>query len=173
VSRMASWRLCPACGGALATGEVAGEDHPRLHCTRCGLVLYDNPAPTASAIVERDDGTIMLTLRAIEPARGMWDLPGGFVEVGEDPEQAAIRELEEETGLAVEVTGLVGIFPDRYGDGPATLNIYYRARVAGGIAHAASDVAEIRWFSPADLPARSQLAFVNTADALEAYRASS
>lgn len=168
---MRRWQVCPVCGGPLAMGEVVGEDRRRLHCTRCGLVLYDNPAPTASAIVERDDGAVMLTLRAIEPARAMWDLPGGFVEVGEHPEQAVIRELREETGLEIRVTGLVGIFPDRYGDGPATLNIYYRARIAGGVERAASDVSEIRWFAPGDLPARPQLAFANTADALEAYRA--
>jgi mutator protein MutT len=159
------------CTGALATGPVAGDEHPRLHCRGCGLVLYDNPAPTSSAIVRRPDGAIMLTLRAIEPARGMWDLPGGFVEAGEHPEHAVVRELREETGLEVAVEGLLGIFPDRYGDGPSTLNIYYLAQVVSGTERATSDVAEIRWFLPSELPEPAQLAFANTADALAAHRA--
>ena len=65
-------------------------------------MLYDNPAPTATAIVTRADGAILLTRRAIEPAFGMLDLPGGFIEAAEDPEQAVKRELREETGLEID-----------------------------------------------------------------------
>ena len=115
----------------------------RLHCPACGLVLYDNPAPTATAIVTRGDGAILLTRRAIEPAMGMLDLPGGFIEAGEDPEQAVKRELLEETGLEIELTGYVGAIPDQYGDGAHTLNLYYTAVVSGGREQAASDVSEI------------------------------
>ncbi len=67
-----------------------------------GWCLYDNPAPTATAIVTRADGAMLLTRRAIEPAFGMLDLPGGFIEAGEDPEQAVKRELLEETGLEID-----------------------------------------------------------------------
>ncbi len=140
-----------------------------LHCIACGLVLYDNPAPTSSAIVTRD-GKVMLTRRAKEPALGMWDLPGGFVEPGEHPERTLHRELLEETGLRVRVTGLLGFFCDTYGDGgTATLNIFYTAEAEGGSEAPADDVSEIGWFPLDRLPAASQIAFRNGAEALQAF----
>ncbi len=118
----AGWVHCPRCAAALESGPV-GSGETRLHCPACGLVIYDNPAPTATAIVTRDDGAILFTRRAIEPAFGMLDLPGGFIELEESPEQAVKRELMEETGLEIELTGYLGTFPDRYGEGAHTLNM--------------------------------------------------
>jgi len=162
------WRICPRCAAGLRHGVVAGEDVPRLHCPACGLVLYENPAPTVSAVVERD-GRVLLTRRGIEPRRGMWDTPGGFVEAGEEPAQALERELLEETGLTIEVGELLGIYPDRYGDGAPTLNIFYVARVTGaGEGEPRDDVTEIGWFAPDALPA--ELAFANGERALAAWR---
>jgi 8-oxo-dGTP diphosphatase len=147
---------------------VAGEDADRLHCAACGLVLYENPAPTVSAVVERD-GRVLLTRRGIEPRRGMWDTPGGFVETGEDPVEALRRELLEETGLAVEVVDFLGIYPDRYGDGAPTLNVFYAARViGGGQGEPRDDVTEIGWFEPDAFPA--ELAFRNGERALAEWR---
>ena len=67
---MRDWRICPRCAAGLRHGPVAGEDAPRLHCPACRLVLYENPAPTVSAVVERD-GRVLLTRRGIEPRLGM------------------------------------------------------------------------------------------------------
>lgn len=165
----AGWRRCPRCASELARGPVAGEDRDRLHCPACGLVLYENPAPTASAVVERD-GRILLTRRGIEPFLGMWDLPGGFVEAWERPQEAVRRELAEETRLDVAVTGLVGIFPDVYGaGGGTTLNIVYAAAVVSGDGEPASDVSELGWFEPDELPAPAEFAFASCAEALAAY----
>jgi ADP-ribose pyrophosphatase YjhB (NUDIX family) len=131
-------------------------------------VLYENPAPTVSAIVERD-GRILLTRRGIEPRLGMWDTPGGFVEAGEEPAAALRRELLEETGLTVEVGELLGIYPDRYGDGAPTLNVFYTARVvSGGEGEPRDDVTEIGWFAPDAVPA--ELAFANGERALAEWR---
>jgi hypothetical protein len=110
------WRHCPRCATPLQFGERGGEQRHVLHCPACGLVIYDNPAPTASALVT-DGGRLMLTRRAGEPARGMWDIPGGFIDPGEHPEQTIRRELAEETGLEVRVGELVGFFCDTYGEG--------------------------------------------------------
>jgi ADP-ribose pyrophosphatase YjhB (NUDIX family) len=163
------WRSCPRCTAQLSRGAVAGDEAERLHCPACGLVVYENPAPTASAIVERD-GRILLTRRGIEPFRGMWDLPGGFVEPGEHPEDAVRRELFEETGLDVAPGCLVGIYTDVYGHGGGTtLNIYYAAEVVCGAEAASSDVSELRWFAPSDLPPAAELAFANGPAALADY----
>jgi 8-oxo-dGTP diphosphatase len=162
------WRICPRCAAGLEHGPVPGEDTDRLHCTACGLVLYENPAPTVSALVERD-GRVLLTRRGIEPQLGMWDTPGGFVEAGEDPAEALRRELLEETGLEIEVGDLLGIYPDRYGDRTPTLNIFYLARVVdGGEGEPRDDVTELGWFPPTDLP--PELAFANGERALAEWR---
>ena len=164
--RRADWRYCPRCASGLAFGAVAGEPEEVLHCPACGLVLYDNPAPTASALVLHD-GRLLLTRRARDPYAGMWDVPGGFVEPLEDPADAVRRELLEETGLELELGGLFGIYCDVYGEGGvATLNLFYLARVTGGIERPADDVSEIGWFSASALPAPDQIAFQNGREAI-------
>ena len=119
-----------------------------MHCPACGFTAYDNPSATASALVVQD-GRLLVTRRARDPFAGWLDLPGGFIEPGEHPQDAVRRELLEETGLEVEVGALSGIFTDAYGDdGVATLNLFYEARVAGGDAQANDDVSEILWLEP-------------------------
>jgi ADP-ribose pyrophosphatase YjhB (NUDIX family) len=154
VSRFDAWAYCPVCDCPLGPGAHGAA----RACPRCGFEVYDNPAPTATALVVRD-GMVMLTRRANEPQAGWWDLPGGFMEPGETPEQTVVRELAEETGLSVEVGELVGVFPDAYGEtGIPTINLFYRATVAGGEELPADDVSEIGWFEPASIDP-SSLAF--------------
>jgi ADP-ribose pyrophosphatase YjhB (NUDIX family) len=169
---MKDLRHCPRCGADLARAVPPGDDEERLLCRACGLVLYENPAPTASALVVDDDGRILLARRGIDPFRGMWDTPGGFVKPDEDGEQAVRRELREETGLEIVPGRVLAIVPDRYGPGGvATLNVFYLARVASGVARPASDVAELAWFAPGELPPASDLAFACVEAALEHFRA--
>lgn len=164
--RRADWRYCPRCASGLVFGAVPGEPEEVLHCPACGLVLYDNPAPTASALVIHD-GRLLLTRRARDPYAGMWDVPGGFIEPLEHPAEAVQRELLEETGLEVEVGELSGIHTDVYGEGGvATLNLFYLASVIGGVERPADDVSEIGWFTAAALPALDQIAFQNGRDAI-------
>jgi ADP-ribose pyrophosphatase YjhB (NUDIX family) len=168
VTRFDGWHHCPRCRQALETGRPHGEGGDVLHCPACGLVIYDNPAPTASALVLRD-GRMMLTRRARPPYAGMWDVPGGFVEPLEHPEQTVRRELREETGLEVEVGPLVGIFTDVYGDGGAsTFNLYYSASVLSGDERPADDVSEIGWFRPAEVPLE-EVAFRNGREAIVTF----
>lgn len=103
------------------------------------------------------------------PRRGAWDIPGGFVEAGERPEQAARREVKEETGVDVRLRRLLGIFPGVYGPGRApTLNIYYIGHLKSGARTPVpkDDVAELAWFPLDRLPAR--IAFANNRRALAA-----
>jgi 8-oxo-dGTP diphosphatase len=151
VSRFDRWRSCPVCRSDLAHGGAPEHEGAAVHCPACGFVAYDNPSATASALVVRH-GRLLVTRRAREPFAGWLDLPGGFIEPGEHPEQAVRRELREETGLDVEVGSLAGIFTDTYGEeGVATLNLFYDARVAGGEAKAHDDVSEILWLEPAEI----------------------
>jgi ADP-ribose pyrophosphatase YjhB (NUDIX family) len=168
---MRDWRHCPRCAADLERRVPEGDDEERLVCPACGLVLYDNPAPTASAIVVDDAGRVMLGRRGIEPFRGLWDAPGGFMRPGEDGEEAARRELEEETGVEIAVGPVLAILPDTYGgEGVSTLNVFYLARIVRGEPTPASDVAEIAWFGPGELPPPAQIAFACVREALDRWR---
>lgn len=151
---LAAWRSCPRCAAALEAIVSEPGAQPHLACVSCGERYWGNPAPTASLIATDMAGRLLLVERAIEPARGMWDTPGGFIETGEDALDAALRELREETGLCADITGVLGIFSDAYGDtGQSTLNIFYRATVTDvTCAVPASDVSRIEWFEPQDAP---------------------
>ncbi len=140
---------CARCGAALA------QQHHVLVCTNitCRRVAYRNPKPCAGVLVERD-GQVLLVQRGVEPFKGMWDIPGGFLEEWEHPMECALREVHEETGLQVELMALLGIFVDAYDTADYnTLNIYYRARVLDGKPLAADDANALGWFAPDALPA--------------------
>jgi 8-oxo-dGTP diphosphatase len=163
VSHLDAWMHCPVCAGPLSAGE-----HGERRCAACGFTAYDNPAPTASGLIARD-GLLMVTRRAHEPFAGWWDLPGGFMEPLETPEQAVRRELLEETGLTVDVGELIGVFPDRYGEhAVATINLFHRATVVSGEERPADDITEIAWMRPDQIDP-AQLAFECCREALVTF----
>ena len=169
VGELEGWSYCPRCRTELVAGER------RVECPACGFVAYANSKPTASALVVDDRGRLLLTRRAVEPFKGDWDIPGGFLEEGEHPLDGIRRELREETGLEVEPLEFFGVFMDRYGGestAQATLNLLWTARVLGGEERPDDDVSELRWFAPDELPADDQLAFrPNVPQVLLAWRA--
>src|SRR5262245_27003080 len=163
------WRTCPRCEGPLDnTGS-------RAFCRgECGSTYYANSAPCVSALVEDGEGRVLLARRAVEPYLGLWDPLGGFLEEGEHPIDGLKRELLEEAGILVEHERLLGIWMDVYGDAPeapATLNLYWTARLAEGEPVPADDVAELRWFAADALPGPDELAFDTVEEALAAWRA--
>ena len=109
VVRLAGWKHCPRCAAALEN------DGATAHCDACGFTAYASSEPTVSALVLDDEGRVLLSRRAYEPQAGKWDLPGGFLQEGEEPLDALCRELREEAGVEVEPLELVGIWADRYG----------------------------------------------------------
>ena len=117
------------------------------------------------------EGRVLLGRRGIEPFLGLWDTPGGFVEVGESLEECVRRELREEAGVEVEVGRLIASVPDTYGPtGDATLNAFFECRLLSGDPQPDDDVAELRWFAPDALPAAEELAFACVRAALATWR---
>ena len=164
-SAEASIRFCPACGAPLAPRWVAGRE--RLACERCDFVYYLNPKVAAGVIVEKD-GRVVLIRRGIEPKKGFWALPSGFVELDESAEEAAARECLEETGLLVAVEELLGVYSFQslvYGRG---VLILYSARVTGGELRAGDDASDVAAFLPADVP--PDVAFRSHREALRDWR---
>ena len=151
------WRYCPRCGGELRHEEG------HVECDACGLCHYASSHPTASAFVLDDDGSrILLARRAYEPDAGKWDVPGGFLEEGEDPVAGLRRELREEAGIEIDLRDFVGVFTDTYGDPPDVrhvLNLVWEARIAEGEPTPNDDVSELRWFPRGELPEDVELAF--------------
>ena len=167
MGELAGWKFCPRC-----RSELRG-DEQRLDCPECGFVVYASSKPTAGALVEDDEGRLLLARRALEPFRGRWDIPGGFLEEGEHPLDGLRRELREETGLEVEPMDFLGVWMDRYGGdstAEATLNLYWTARVTGGQAAPADDVDDLRWFGRDELPRPEDLAFENVPLVLAAWQ---
>jgi ADP-ribose pyrophosphatase YjhB (NUDIX family) len=93
-------KYCIICGNILDKKIIEGKI--RKYCTFCGYVHYINPIPIVAVVVKNNKGEILVVKRGIEPEKGKWVLPGGFVDEDESPEQAAIRELKEETNLHAE-----------------------------------------------------------------------
>ena len=106
-----------------------------------------------------DDGKVLLAQRAYAPWRGAWGSPGGFCEVGEHPIETVEREVLEETGIRVTVTGYIGVWVDHYADDPSAddeiINVaYYHAVLRGGAGGPidTGEVSEVRWFAWDELP---------------------
>ncbi len=111
------------------------------------------PGPDTYAFVADDAGRLLALRRAHPPCVGEWDLPGGFVEAGEEPREAILREIAEETGLEVELLGILGAYTSVYGDtGRRTVDLAYRARVTGGTLTLSDEKSEAAWFAPAEFP---------------------
>lgn len=125
---------------------------------------WQNPVPAVGAVILRDTAGVpeaLLALRAREPQKGKWDLPGGILEVAEGPEEGLRRELAEETGMEARSLDLLGVWTGRYGD-RHTLNLLYRVE-ASGEPVAQDDVAELRWWPLDRLP---ELAWSHEGEAL-------
>ena len=126
-------------------------------CPNDDFVLWGDPKVATAVVVEADEGSIVLGRRAIEPARGQWCLPGGFVNDDEGPMEAAARECLEEIGAAVLVTGLVGVYHIAKSEAPSMIVIGYGAQIVSGETLAPGrEMLELRVFRLDALP---QLAF--------------
>ena len=153
-------RFCPACGQPVE-GRVLEDDHrPRLVCPN-GHVTWRNPRIVVATIPVRE-GRVFLARRAIDPRRGRWTCPGGFLELGEAAQEGARRETEEETELRVEIGRLVGVYSRPHA---GVVTIVYEASVVGGRPLPAAETSEVRGFGPDEIP-WDELAFTTVESAL-------
>lgn len=138
--------FCQRCGSKLIEKRVGGKQRPV--CPSCGHVAFLDPKLAAIALVSMD-GKLVLVRRAIQPAIGRWSYPGGYVDRGEAVEDAAMREVKEETGLDVRLTGLLGL----YSTADTTVVLAaYSAEVTGGTLAPGSEAQETGLFDPDELP---------------------
>ncbi len=158
-------RFCPLCGAGLEPCPTGPDRRVEMVCTGCEFIFYLDRKVVAATIPEDADGRVLLTRRSIEPARGKWTFPGGFVEWGEPVEAAALRETWEETGLKVDLDGLLGVYS--YADAPVVI-VVYRARVLSGTLTLCHENDRVEWVAPAEIP-WGDLAFPSTTEALRAF----
>lgn len=144
---------CVICGSPMEDRMAFGE--MRRVCIACGFIHFRDPK-VAVAVMIHDQGRVLLVKRAINPERGKWALPAGYVNATEDPRQAAIREAHEETGLQVVVVGLIDVLhnpPDPAGRSVgASIIIVYEGQTIGGTLCAGDDAEAVGWFAPDALP---------------------
>ena len=140
-------------------------DKPRRVCPSCNFIFFTDPKVGVGVLVE-EDGRLLLVRRGMNPERGKWSLPAGYVDQGEDPKATAAREAWEETGLVVEVAEVLDVFHNPPGSGGASIFILYRARVVSGDLIAGDDAEDARFFTLNDLP---ELAFASTRAAVDRF----
>ncbi|HLZ30097.1 MAG TPA: NUDIX hydrolase [Chloroflexota bacterium] len=143
---------CLVCGTPLEARRH--EDRDRPTCPACGYIHYLDPKIAVAVILGNDHG-VLLGRRRVDPSSGLWSFPAGYVNRGEVLEEAAVREVSEEFGVAVRLTGLVGVYSER--DAPVVLVVYAGEVRHGELRPDGHEVSEIRRFGLEALPA--ELAF--------------
>ena len=149
------FKYCPICGHTL----IQKDDDNNPRCVACERVFYPAPHPTVSAIITDSQGEyFLLARRKFDPLKGYWDIPGGFLALGESLEDGLRRELREELEIEIRIIESLGSCPDLYGeDLTPTIDIFYLATIIEGVPTARSDVSEFRWFNRNEVP--SNIAF--------------
>ena len=156
-------RYCPRCGTPVIQAIRFGRQRPI--CPRCAWIFFADPK-VAVALLVVNEGKILFVQRSNEPYRGLWSLPAGFVDAGEDPVEAAVRECREETGLEVRVIELLDLLSGQEHPRGANLLIVYRGEILLGILRPGDDAEQAGFFDLRDLP---PLAFASTRTILERW----
>ena len=160
-----SEKFCAQCGAPLLERVIEGR--ARRACSRCPHVVYSHPTIGAIAAVI-DTGRILLVRRRLEPFRGHWTLPAGYLEVDEEPWDAARRETREETGLEIEHVELLDVLTNRDDPRRHGVVIAFLARPTGGVLLAGDDAEEAEFFGLDQLP--EELGFANNRRLLDVLR---
>jgi 8-oxo-dGTP diphosphatase len=155
--------FCPTCGQPVIQKEVEGRMRP--FCTACDRAFFQDPKVAAAVLVEKE-GKVLLVKRANVPERGKWTLPAGFVDAGEDPQEAAKRECFEETGLHIRIQSLLDLFYGKEHERGADIVILYRGKIESGSPEAGDDAQKAAFFGSNELP---PLAFDATRKSIQCW----
>lgn len=149
MARDSQIKFCPRCGAEVTHEDKFGMVRPV--CPQCRWIHFIDPKVAAAVLIEQD-GRVLLVRRVNEPFQGMWTLPAGFVNGGEDPAEAAARECLEETGLLVNITHVLDVIAGREHERGADFIIVYHAEVVSGKLTPADDADAAEWFARDALP---------------------
>lgn len=163
-----AFRFCPHCG---ATVESPGRNP--LSCGKCGFTYYFTPVTGVVGIIAAEDGRVLLLKRARDPGRGLWGLPGGFVDPGEAADEALIREVREEVALTVLRLTYLGSFANRYdyrGTVIPVTDVIYVCHVESmsPLRIEPGEIEEAVWLHPGEAEL-SRMAFTSNRQALELF----
>ena len=145
---------CSSCGEPVSKQIPPGDDRERFVCSACDTIHYENPKIVTCCVPVFED-RVLLCRRAIEPRRGLWTLPGGFLETGETVFDGAVRETWEEARARVHGDGLYTVFNLPH---ISQIYMFFRARVVGGRYGVGEETLETRLFREPEIP-WNELAF--------------
>jgi len=163
------YQFCPRCAHALEDRPFEGK--VRRTCPACGFIYFPDPKVAVVALIEAN-ARVLLIRRALNPGRGLWALPGGYMDAGELPDAALRREVREEVGIEIAVGGLLEIFPMVNGGGSSLgIVLAFQARPLDPHVNpvACDDAADAVWFSAQEAP--TALAFDSTQRLLAHWQA--
>jgi ADP-ribose pyrophosphatase YjhB (NUDIX family) len=154
---------CNRCGAAVQYRVPPDDNAERACCVACGHIQYQNPLNVVGTLPRLSDGRVLLCRRAIEPRRGLWTLPAGFMELGETVEEGALRETAEEAGADVSLGPLLSLLSVVH---VGQVHLFFAASAHSERLDPGPETLEARWFSPAEIP-WDELAFRTVRRTLE------
>jgi ADP-ribose pyrophosphatase YjhB (NUDIX family) len=157
-------KYCEECGAPVRFTIPAGDQLPRHVCEACGHIHYRNPRLVVGCVPEHEE-RILLCRRAIEPRRGYWTVPAGFMENGETLQQAAARESHEEALAEVTIGSLLAVVHVLHAE---QVHVFFRATLADARYAAGAESLEVALVAPSDIP-WADIAFRSTDFALRRY----
>jgi ADP-ribose pyrophosphatase YjhB (NUDIX family) len=161
-------RYCRYCGTPVvrrAPGHDHGDERERAVCPACGTIHYVNPLLVVGTIPVLDDGRVLLCQRAIEPRRGHWTLPAGFMELGETLAQGALRETLEEAGAQIEMGPLLTVISVAH---VGQVHVYFRARLLSAQCDPGPETLAVRLATEAEVP-WAEIAFPTVRESLRRF----
>jgi len=143
-------KYCTKCGHQLEKRLI--QENERMYCRQCDTIYYDNPIPSVAVVAINGKGQLLLVKRKVEPKKGFWALPGGFMDDGESAIQAALREMQEETGLKGIIKRFLKIYNHESKMYGHVIIIIYEVNIIGGQLTAGDDAELADFFDIEDLP---------------------
>ena len=157
---LSTHKFCPTCGAQLKSAPNEGQTNSS--CSGCGRIIYYDPKVAATTVIG-DNNQVLLVKRGNEPGYGLWSLPGGYVDRGEIVEEAAAREVFEETGLRVKITRLIGVFSQK--NHPVIVIAFSGEQISGSI-QTSDETLAVEFF---DIDVLPEMAFPRDQDIIKSW----